>query len=357
MSIQSPTEKSQIAMQAKTQAIPPRELGDDLPSGGTVGQVLTKTATGSEWADVPEELPEGGSNGQFLKKTADGPAWGSIPEELPDYSQETAGKVLTVVEGATAEDPNEVSWENPATELPAGGTAGQVLTKTASGCEWAAAAGGELKPQLTKKINLTLSTTGAIPVVIGGDVKGTNNARRYYSISSTSAFSTSKNHAAGSVTPFLFDGTAASTTSSLYPSKRLVGRSYTDVVIPDTDPEVHYLLGSDAKELVENLPIRLNDASRTQVGKLCYKVRESFAAKKWDVELTPVCIYWSQAVSSEDSLTVGLTSNGIADTKYLDNASCYAVKDDTFEISAGNISSFFTESTGQNPFQSIVLFE
>ena len=142
MSIQSPTEKSQIAMQAKTQAIPPRELGDDLPSGGTVGQVLTKTATGSEWADVPEELPEGGSNGQFLKKTADGPAWGSIPEELPDYSQETAGKVLTVVEGATAEDPNEVSWENPATELPAGGTAGQVLKKTANGCEWGDAPGG-----------------------------------------------------------------------------------------------------------------------------------------------------------------------------------------------------------------------
>lgn len=328
MSIQSPTKESQEAMQAKTQAIPPRNVGDSLPEGGTVGQVLTKTATGAAWDDVPEELPTEGTAGQVL--------------------------TLEVPEGETDPVP---TWADPEEELPSGGTAGQVLTKTANGCEWAAAAGGELKPQLTNKIVLTLSTTYAVPVIIGGRVLGTNNANRFYTVSSTSNFSTSKNHTAGSVTPFVFDATDASTTNSLYPRGRLVGRSYTDIVIPDTDPEVYYLLGSDSKELVYDLSIRLNDASRTQVGKLMYTVKESFAAKKWNVELRPICIYWYRDVSSEDSLTLGLNNNGIVDSKYLDDATCYAIKDDAFELYAGRISNIFTESSGQTPFKTIVLFE
>lgn len=49
------------------------------PSGGTTGQVLTKTSTGEEWSDAPSGLPEGGTEGQMLYKSADGAEWGDKP--------------------------------------------------------------------------------------------------------------------------------------------------------------------------------------------------------------------------------------------------------------------------------------
>ena len=49
------------------------------PSGGTPGQVLTKTSTGEEWSDAPSGLPEGGTEGQMLYKSADGAEWGDKP--------------------------------------------------------------------------------------------------------------------------------------------------------------------------------------------------------------------------------------------------------------------------------------
>lgn len=49
----------------------------ELPSGGSAGQILTKTASGEEWASAPSGLPDGGSVGQVLTKTADGAAWQS----------------------------------------------------------------------------------------------------------------------------------------------------------------------------------------------------------------------------------------------------------------------------------------
>ena len=51
-----------------------------LPSGGTTGQVLTKTSTGEEWSDAPSGLPEGGTEGQILEKTSSGAAWVDKPE-------------------------------------------------------------------------------------------------------------------------------------------------------------------------------------------------------------------------------------------------------------------------------------
>lgn len=45
------------------------------PSGGTTGQVLTKTSTGEEWSDAPSGLPEGGTEGQVLKRGASGAEW------------------------------------------------------------------------------------------------------------------------------------------------------------------------------------------------------------------------------------------------------------------------------------------
>ena len=47
------------------------------PTGGTPGQVLTKTSTGEEWSDAPSGLPEGGTEGQVIKKTTDGAEWGN----------------------------------------------------------------------------------------------------------------------------------------------------------------------------------------------------------------------------------------------------------------------------------------
>lgn len=51
----------------------------DSPTGGTAGQVLTKTEDGSAWENAPSGLPEGGTEGQMLYKAADGAAWGDKP--------------------------------------------------------------------------------------------------------------------------------------------------------------------------------------------------------------------------------------------------------------------------------------
>ena len=45
------------------------------PTGGTTGQVLTKTANSSEWADAPKSLPEGGTVGDALVKSTNGGSW------------------------------------------------------------------------------------------------------------------------------------------------------------------------------------------------------------------------------------------------------------------------------------------
>ena len=90
----------------------------DTPDGGTDGQVLTKTADGTAWENVPTELPTGGTDGQILTKTTDGPAWEDAPSGLPD-----------------------------------GGTEGQVLTKTSTSAEWADAPEAD-------STTITLTTSG-----------------------------------------------------------------------------------------------------------------------------------------------------------------------------------------------------
>lgn len=100
---------------------------DGLPDGGTEGQVLTKTSTGAQWDDVPSDLPAGGTDGQILTKTTDGTAWEDAPSGLPEGG--TDGQVLTV--GTDGPE-----WADVPSELPTGGTAGQVLAKTDDGTEW-----------------------------------------------------------------------------------------------------------------------------------------------------------------------------------------------------------------------------
>lgn len=49
-----------------------------LPTDGTAGQVLTRTADGAAWGDSPSALPSDGTAGQVLTKTATGVQWAAI---------------------------------------------------------------------------------------------------------------------------------------------------------------------------------------------------------------------------------------------------------------------------------------
>lgn len=61
------------------------------PTGGTTGQVLTKTSTGEEWSDAPSGLPEGGTEGQMLYEGANGAEWGDKPVMYVNITTSGAG--------------------------------------------------------------------------------------------------------------------------------------------------------------------------------------------------------------------------------------------------------------------------
>ena len=73
-----------------------------IPSGGTPGQVLTKTSTGEEWSDAPSGLPEGGTEGQILEKTSSGAAWVDAPES--GLTQEQADERYLQLTGGELND-------------------------------------------------------------------------------------------------------------------------------------------------------------------------------------------------------------------------------------------------------------
>lgn len=100
---------------------------DQLPTGGTRGQVLTQGTTGPEWQDAPSGLPDGGAPGQVLTHGESGPEWTDAPDPLPTGGE--TGQVLTKTASGTA-------WDDVPSDLPAGGTDGQILTKTADGVAW-----------------------------------------------------------------------------------------------------------------------------------------------------------------------------------------------------------------------------
>lgn len=127
-------------------------LDDIIPEGGTAGQVLTKTESGTEWKDIEtgDKLPDGGIAGQVLSKTNDGYAW--VNDKDTTYTEATISKAgLMSAEDKTKLDKvvsngagdkylsddgtyKEIVQEK---ELPSGGIEGQVLKKTANGVEWA----------------------------------------------------------------------------------------------------------------------------------------------------------------------------------------------------------------------------
>ena len=100
---------------------------DQLPAGGTQGQVLTQGTTGPEWQDAPSGLPDGGTPGQVLTQGESGPEWTDAPDPLPTGGE--TGQVLTKTAEGTA-------WDDVPSDLPSGGTDGQILTKTADGVAW-----------------------------------------------------------------------------------------------------------------------------------------------------------------------------------------------------------------------------
>ena len=100
---------------------------DQLPAGGTQGQVLTQGTTGPEWQDAPSGLPDGGTPGQVLTQGESGPEWTDAPDPLPTGGE--TGQVLTKTASGTA-------WDDIPSDLPAGGSDGQILTKTADGVAW-----------------------------------------------------------------------------------------------------------------------------------------------------------------------------------------------------------------------------
>ena len=100
---------------------------DQLPAGGTQGQVLTQGTTGPEWQDAPSGLPDGGAPGQVLTQGESGPEWTDAPDPLPTGGE--TGQVLTKTSSGTA-------WDDVPSDLPSGGTDGQVLTKTTDGVAW-----------------------------------------------------------------------------------------------------------------------------------------------------------------------------------------------------------------------------
>ena len=136
---------------------------DPLPAGGETGQVLTKTAEGTAWDDIPSDLPAGGTDGQILTKTADGVAWedtpdtgvtsfnsrtGAVTPQEGDYTADMVGaRPDTWTPSAADVGARPDTWTPSADDVGAmpavsGGTTGQVLTKTASGQAWQDAPSG-----------------------------------------------------------------------------------------------------------------------------------------------------------------------------------------------------------------------
>lgn len=69
-----------------------RNVPKELPQNGTVGQVLKKTATGTEWADESggggSSLPSGGTTGQILAKNSDVSGDAGWIDNMPQISDE-----------------------------------------------------------------------------------------------------------------------------------------------------------------------------------------------------------------------------------------------------------------------------
>lgn len=123
-----------------------QDAPDGLPEGGTEGQVLTKTPTGAQWDDVPSDLPAGGTDGQVLTKTADGVAW----EDAPDTGVTSFNGRTGAVVPASGDYTADQVGARPSTWTPSASDVGAVPTsRTVNG------------KALSRNISLTASDVGA----------------------------------------------------------------------------------------------------------------------------------------------------------------------------------------------------
>ena len=121
---------------------------DQLPAGGTQGQVLTQGTTGPEWQDAPSGLPDGGTDGQVLTKTSDGVAWEDATEAGVTSFKGRTGAV-TPQEGDYTAD---MVGARPDTWTPSAADVGAVPTsRTVNG------------KALSQDISLSASDVGARP--------------------------------------------------------------------------------------------------------------------------------------------------------------------------------------------------
>ena len=97
---------------------------DPLPAGGETGQVLTKTAEGTAWDDVPSDLPSGGTDGQVLTKTTDGVAW----EDAPDTGVTSFNGRTGAVVPASGDYTADQVGARPSTWTPSASDVGAVPT-------------------------------------------------------------------------------------------------------------------------------------------------------------------------------------------------------------------------------------
>lgn len=105
---------------------------DELVSGTNIKTVNGQSILGNGDITIEsgDSYPAGGTVGQVLTKTESSVAWQDIPEDEPELpSDGNNGQVLTKTASG-------VAWQNVPTELPSGGTAGQVLKKTSEGVAW-----------------------------------------------------------------------------------------------------------------------------------------------------------------------------------------------------------------------------
>ena len=115
-------------------------------NGTTSVSGVCSTPTGAQWDDVPSDLPAGGTDGQILTKTADGVAWSDAPETGVTTFNGRTGAVTPQSGDYTA----EMVGARPSTWTPSAADVGAVpTTRTVNG------------QALSADISLTASDVGA----------------------------------------------------------------------------------------------------------------------------------------------------------------------------------------------------
>ena len=155
----------------------------DAPDGGTTGQVLTKTASGQEWADI-DALPEGGTTGQILTVGASGAAeWADPPDTGVTTFNNRSGAVTPQAGDYSADmiefaDGETFQQKYDAGELtgPQGeqGPKGDTGAPGADGAQGPAGEnGGYYTPAVSDTGDLTWTASKAgMPSVAGSNIKG-----------------------------------------------------------------------------------------------------------------------------------------------------------------------------------------